>query len=133
MVTAKIGGSSNPWTKRQNTSSPIEPLSGIAAVGMTISAMAPAMIRLRPSTSAIMPTKGAPKATAKVVAPMLRLTSAGLASKSRVKSGSSGWVAYKLMKAQRPVRAIAMRRLSASSGGSSSLFCDARGASDTRL
>src|SRR5204863_7878771 len=68
--------------KRQSTSSPIDVLSAISAVGITISTMATAMIRLRPTTSATMPTKGAPKATAKVVAPIVRLTSAGLASKS---------------------------------------------------
>ncbi len=65
----------------------------MSAVGTTIKAMAPAMIRLRPKTSATTPTKGAAKATAKVVAPMVRLAAAGPASNSRAKSGNSGWVA----------------------------------------
>jgi hypothetical protein len=91
MVTAKIGGSSSPWTKRHSTiaSSPGE--SATSTVGTTSAAVAATMTRLRPSTSATVPAKGAMSATAKVVALTVRLTARAPARNSAASTGSSAW------------------------------------------
>jgi len=64
--------------------------SAVAAVSRNAD---PTMTRLRPMRSASRPTIGAAKATAMVVAVMVRLTAKWLASNTRMRSGSSGWVA----------------------------------------
>ncbi len=89
MVTAKIGGSSRPWTKRQKISSWRLPDSGSITPGTSSSTMAATMTRLRPSTSAIAPVNGAVAATASVLAVMIRLAAAAPTPNSCAISGNT--------------------------------------------
>ena len=63
MVTAKIGGSTSPCTKRQKIMVSRLGESALIAVGITSAIMAPVMTRFRPITSAIAPVNGAVNAT----------------------------------------------------------------------
>ena len=85
----KIGGSTSPCAKRQNTSADRLGANAIIAVGIASSSIAAAMTRLRPSTSAIAPANGAEIAIASAVAVMVRLMSPGVAANSCASNGSS--------------------------------------------
>src|SRR3972149_1075896 len=102
MVTAKIGGSTSPCAKRQNTSDGSVGASAAINVGMVSTSMAVTMTRLRPSTSATVPAKGAISATASVLMVTMYDTSAALAPNSAVSSGRIGCGEYRLMKQQNP-------------------------------
>ena len=100
MVTAKTGGITNPCTKRQKISSCSDGASAHITVGMPSSSMAVTMTRLRPSTSATVPVKGAVNATAKVLAVMMLAISAAPAPNSVANSGRIACGEYRLMKVQ---------------------------------
>src|SRR5690242_14673845 len=109
-TTVKIGGSASPSTKRQNTSACRLGASAIMISGAVASTIAAAITRLRPSTSAIAPAKGAESAMASVVAVTVRLICAGVASNSRASEGSSECGPYRLKNAQNPGMPTAARR-----------------------
>ena len=71
MVTAKIGGIARPCTNRQKMSGGKVGASATMTVGTTSTNSAVTMTRLRPSTSATAPVKGAVSATASVLAVMM--------------------------------------------------------------
>ena len=79
MVTAKIGGRIMPCTARQKMSIGRLVARPTITVGMTSANMAATITRLRPSTSAMAPVKGAVSATASVLTVMMVETSAALA------------------------------------------------------
>ena len=89
MVTAKIGGSSRPCTKRQKISWLSVGASAVMVAGMSSSAIAATITRLRPSTSDSAPVNGAVAATASVPAVMIRLASAAPTPNSRAIIGST--------------------------------------------
>ena len=89
MVTAKIGGSSRPWTKRQKISSLQARRQRHHLAGTSSSTMAATITRLRPSTSDSAPVNGAVAATASVPAVMIMLASAAPTPNSRAISGST--------------------------------------------
>lgn len=70
-MTAKIGGSTRPCTARQKMSADRLVERPTITVGMTITNMAATITRLRPSTSATVPVKGAVSATASVLTVMM--------------------------------------------------------------
>src|SRR5881227_2395059 len=78
--------------------------------GIVATSMAATITRLRPSTSAIAPANGAEIAIASIVAVMVRLICAGLASNSRASEGSSDCGPYRLKNAQKPGMPTAARR-----------------------
>ena len=88
-MTAKIGGSSRPCTKRQAISACTSPANDAPAIGTTTASIAAVMTRLRPSTSAIAPVNGAVNAMASALAVMIVLISAAPTPNSRASSGSS--------------------------------------------
>ena len=101
MVTAKIGGSTSPCTKRQKISAPSDGASAAMIVGTaTSSDKAVTMTRLRPSTSATVPVNGAVNATASVLAVMMVEISAAPVPYSVDSSGRIACGEYRLMKAQ---------------------------------
>ena len=79
MVTAKIGGSIMPCTARQKMSIGRFVARPTITVGMISANIAATITRLRPSTSAMAPVKGAVSATASVLTVMMVETSAALA------------------------------------------------------
>ena len=80
MMTAKIGGSSRPCTKRQGDPAPVTSCASAApAIGTTTASIAAVMTRLRPSASAIAPVNGAVSAIASALAVMIVLMVAALA------------------------------------------------------
>ena len=87
MVTAKIGGSISPCTARQKISADRLVAIPTIKVGITSRNIAATITRLRPSTSATVPVKGAVTATAKVLTVMMADISAALALNSRDSSG----------------------------------------------
>ena len=54
-----VGGSSNPWMKRQTINAVTPDANAAPAVAITIASMAAAIRRLRPITSATAPVNGA--------------------------------------------------------------------------
>src|SRR5882762_1722737 len=96
--------------KRQKISACRLGASAIITIGTVATIIAAAITRLRPSTSAIAPANGADMAIAKVVAVMVKLISAGLASNSRASEGSSDCGPYRLKNAQKPGMPTAARR-----------------------
>ena len=82
MVTAKIGGSVSPWTKRQNTTADSVGANDRSTVGSVSRAMAVTITRFLPSTSATVPVNGAVSATARVPAVMMAEISAAPAPNS---------------------------------------------------
>jgi hypothetical protein len=88
-MTAKIGGSSSPCTKRQAISAGTLPANATITVGTTRTTMAAVMTRLRPSTSATAPVNGAVSAIAKVEAVMMVLICAAPTWNSAASDGSS--------------------------------------------
>ena len=89
MVTAKIGGSSSPWTKRQKMTWFSVGASAVMVAGMSSSAIATTIRRFRPITSDSAPVNGAVAATASVPAVMIRLASAAPTPYSRAIIGST--------------------------------------------
>ena len=69
-MTAKIGGSTSPCTPRQKIIQERLLDSPTMSVGSTSANMAATITRLRPSTSATVPVKGAVSATASVLTVM---------------------------------------------------------------
>src|SRR6476469_1131766 len=99
-MTAKIGGSTRPCTARQKIR-PVRLLErATITVGMTSTNIAATITRLRPSTSATVPVKGAVSATASVLTVMMVEISAALAPNSFDNSGRIDCGEYRLMKAQ---------------------------------
>ena len=90
---AKIAGKIMPCTKRQKRSSGRLAESEAKNVGMAIRTIAGTITRLRPRRSAKMPIKGAVKATPRLVALTVMLTSPVLAPKKVFRDGRRGWVA----------------------------------------
>ena len=88
-MTTKIGGSSSPCTKRQNTICASVVASAIMSVGTSSANMAKTMTRLRPIMSATAPVKGATSATARVVALTRWLASTAPTLNCRATSGST--------------------------------------------
>ena len=88
-MTAKIGGSSSPWTKRHAISDCTSCASATPAIGSTTANIAAVMTRLRPSTSAIAPVNGAVSAMASVLAVMMVLMVAAPTPNSWASAGSS--------------------------------------------
>src|SRR3974390_1015853 len=111
MVTAKIGGSTNPCTKRQKIIAPSVGAQAVINVGTESTTRAVTITRLRPSTSAMVPANGAVSATASVLAVMMLEISAALLPKSCDSSGRIACGEYKLRKAQEPARPTATWRV----------------------
>ncbi len=86
-MTAKIGGSTSPCTARQKISADRLVDSPTITVGTASANIAATITRLRPSTSATAPVKGAVSATASVLTVMMVETSAAPASNSRESKG----------------------------------------------
>ncbi len=91
-MTAKIGGSSRPCTTRQKISPDKLVDRPTINVGTVSANIAATITRLRPSTSATVPVKGAVAATASVLTVMMVETSAAVApnscdSKGRIDCG----------------------------------------------
>ncbi|MGA8988799.1 MAG: hypothetical protein WB500_00145 [Rhodoplanes sp.] len=99
-MTAKIGGSSKPWTKRQTTRSSTLAAVATIAIGTVIASIAQVITRLRPSTSATAPVKGAVSAMAKELAVITALMRPALAPNSRASTGNSACGEYRLRNAQ---------------------------------
>jgi len=76
-VAEKIAGRKTPWKNRQTMIWSRLLASISMTVGMISSKAAPTMVGLRPSRSTAMPTKGADKATAKVLMPTMPPATAG--------------------------------------------------------
>jgi hypothetical protein len=106
----KTGGSASPSRKRDRISACRLGASAIITSGPVAMIMAATITRLRPSTSAIAPANGAESAMASVVAVIVKLICAGLASNSRASDGSSDCGPYRLKNAQNPGMPIAARR-----------------------
>ena len=88
MATAKIGGSSRPWRKRQTIMPSRLVASAISPIGITTASIAAVITRLRPITPASAPVNGAVSAMAAALAVITELISAGPAENSRASSGS---------------------------------------------
>ena len=76
-VTVKIGGSSSPWTNRQNVSSGTVDAVVMIRVGSTVANIAVVIRRFRPTTSASAPVNGAVSAIAAVPAVISALMALG--------------------------------------------------------
>ena len=76
-MTAKIGGSNRPWTKRQKASCGTLAAKVMISIGTTTANMAAVIRRLRPATSASAPVNGAESAIAAVPAVINTLISPG--------------------------------------------------------
>src|SRR5437762_2005200 len=113
MVTAKIGGSSSPCTKRQKMTWFSVGASAVMVAGISNSAIATTIRRFRPITSDSAPANGAVAATAKVPAVIIRLASAAPTPYSRAIIGSTACGAYRCRNAPMAQKATAMRRGSA--------------------
>ena len=87
MVTAKIGGSTRPCIARQKMSAERLGDRPTISVGNASRNMATTITRLRPSTSATAPVKGAVTATASVLTVMMVEISAAPAPNSWASSG----------------------------------------------
>src|SRR5258706_53424 len=77
MATAKIGGSSRPWRKRQTIMPSRLVPSAISPIGITTARIAGVITRLRPITSASAPGNGAGSAIAAAPAVINAVLSAG--------------------------------------------------------
>jgi len=86
-MTAKIGGSTRPCTARQKIMAGRLVDRPTMIVGMTSANIATTMTRLRPSTSATVPVKGAVSATANVLTVIMVDIPAALAPNSLDNSG----------------------------------------------
>src|SRR5580765_498920 len=115
---ANTPGVKRPCTKRQAIN--CERVVDVAERPVTsASATAePTITRLRPIRSATRPMTGAPRATATVDAVTVRLTARWDALNTRIRSGSSGWVAYKSRNAVKPASTIGKVR-----GRDIALYC----------
>jgi hypothetical protein len=99
-VTANIGGSSRPWTKRQTMSSSTLAAVATIAIGTVIASIAQVITRLRPSTSATAPVNGAVSAMANELAVITALMRPALAPNSRASTGNSACGEYRFRNAQ---------------------------------
>jgi len=88
-MTAKIGGSSSPCTKRHAVSAGTLPANATITVGTTTATIAAVMTRLRPRTSATAPVNGAVSAIASVEAVMMVLICPAPTWNSAPNDGSS--------------------------------------------